>query len=66
MKEYPRFIYRIYPGGRTELVRRVPTGTVVLVDAGLAAKRLSEGRVVYVERDEWEDMWMDIPQQWEK
>jgi hypothetical protein len=55
-------VYRVYPGGRTELVRSVPTGTVILHDAEVANDKLSMGEMVYVDRNEWEDLLMELPQ----
>jgi hypothetical protein len=52
--------YRVYPGGRTELVSRVPTGTKVLQDAEVAADLLSQGEMVYVDRDSWEEQWISL------
>jgi len=51
IKEYAA--YRIFPGGRIEAVTKIPLVTAVLLDANLAAQRLEEGHMVYVDIEAW-------------
>ena len=42
-------VFRIYPGGRIEMRRKIPTKTVVVKDSEIAIERLARGEMIHAD-----------------